>query len=320
MLLVIRINYLLLNNLLAITNKRTYYKNIIYSIFPNVINLTKNKRCVNDQDRKVMDNLVDEILNSKDKPELLEILQKYNIKIVRNIKDIDTTKNICHMNSSCEFVNKMVMDKHHPHKKYRVGDELICRKTLQLKKQKTYVNYTYSIIQINETSMILNDDDEDIEVSIEMIEKHFKLPYARTCSSVQGMTINENITIWDFWNNFVNKYWLYTAITRTTELSNVRIFTGKQKDLTDMLKEKIVKMIKFHKESDAKACREWNGDYIDVEYVLEELKNTSNCKYCGEPIDITGNECFSVDRINNDLAHIKSNCQIICVTCNVSKK
>jgi ATP-dependent exoDNAse (exonuclease V) alpha subunit len=306
---------------LVIKDKREYYKNVIYSIFPNVIELTKNKRCKTEEDREKMDSFIQDILNSTgDKKELLDILKKYDIKIIGNIKDIHTKKNICHMNSSCEFVNKLVMNKYHPDKKYIVGEDLICRKTLQIKKAKTYVNYTYKIIEIKDESMILNDDDEDIEVSKELIEKHFKLPYARTCSSVQGMTIDENITIFDFYNNFVDKYWLYTAITRTTELKNVSIFVGKQKDLTEYINGKIVNMIKFHKESDAKACREWNGNYIDLDFVLEEFKNTSNCRYCGEPIDIYGDECFSIDRIDNDLPHIKTNCQIICVTCNKSKK
>ena len=47
---------------------------------------------------------------------------------------------------------------------------------------------------------------------------------------------------------------------------------------------------------------------------------TDAVRYCGEPIDIYGDECFSIDRINNELPHIKTNCQIICVTCNKSKK
>ena len=305
---------------LVISDKREYYKSIIYSIFPNVINLTKNKRCVNKSDRELMDNLIQEILNSQDKKDLLEVLKRYDIKIVGNINDIHTKKNICHMNSSCDFVNNLIMKKYHPDTKYIAGDELICRKTLQIRKQKTYVNYTYKIVEIKKNTMILNDDDEDIEVDKEMIERHFKLPYARTCSSVQGMTIDENITIFDYYNNFVDKYWIYTALTRTTELKNVSIYVGKQSSTEDYVKGKIMKMITFHKESDAKACREWNGDYIDLEYVLQEFKNTSNCRYCGEPIDILGDECFSIDRVNNDIAHIKSNCQIICVTCNKSKK
>ena len=40
-------------------------------------------------------------------------------------------------------------------------------------------------------------------------------------------------------------------------------------------------------------------------------------KYCLEPIDIMGDSCFSIDRIDNALPHIKSNCQMICVNCNV---
>jgi hypothetical protein len=271
-------------------------------------------------DREIMDNLNREILNSNNKSELLDILKKYNISIVSSHRDLTTKKNICNTNSSCDFVNNLVMDKYHT-SKYNVGDELICRKSLKLKKQRAFVNYTYTIMEIKETSMILNDDEEDIEVDKDLIEKYFKLPYARTCCSVQGMTIDDKITIFDFGNYHVDKHWVYTAITRTTELSNVSIYLGKQKDPKEMLMEKITKMIQHHKQADIKADRLDNwGEYITPSYAYDTLMKTSNCKYCLEPLDVMGDNCFSIDRIDNNLAHIKSNCQIICLNCNVTKK
>jgi len=305
---------------LKVKNVRKYYQNIIYSIFPNVINLTKNKRCVTAEDRKVMDNLNEEILNSNNKSEILDILKKHNISVVNSHRDLTTKKNICNTNSSCDFVNKLVMDKYHT-TKYNVGDELICRKSLKINKQRAFVNYTYTIMEIKENTMILNDDEEDIEVDKDLIEKYFKLPYARTCCSVQGMTIDDKITIFDFGNYHVDKHWVYTAITRTTELSNISIYLGKQKDPKEMLMEKITKMIQHHKQSDIKADRLDNwSEYINTSYAYEMVMKTNNCKYCLEPIDVMGDNCFSIDRIDNNLAHIKSNCQIICLNCNVTKK
>lgn len=67
-------------------------------------------------------------------------------------------------------------------------------------------------------------------------------------------------------------------------------------------------------------------DYIDVEYIktkLEECKNI--CKFCHiemKTINFSPSEQsqFSVDRIDNNLPHLKSNCQIICLNCNTRKK
>jgi hypothetical protein len=314
---------------LKVKNVRKYYQNIIYSIFPNVISLTKNKRCGTAEDRKIMDNLNKEILNSNNKSEILDILKTHNISVVNSHRDLTTKKNICNTNSSCDFVNNLVMDKYHT-TKYNVGDELICRKSLILKKsiksliniligkkqQRTFVNYTYTIMEIKENYMILNDDEEDIEVDTDLVKKYFKLPYARTCCSVQGMTIDDKITIFDFGNYHVDKHWVYTAITRTTELSNISIYLGKQKDPKEMLMEKITKMIQQHKQADIKADRLDNwSEYINTPYAYEMVMKTSNCKYCLEPIDVMGDNCFSIDRIDNNLAHIKSNCQIICLNC-----
>jgi hypothetical protein len=96
---------------------------------------------------------------------------------------------------------------------------------------------------------------------------------------------------------------------------------GKQKDPKEMLMEKITKMIQHHKQSDIKADRLDNwSEYINTSYAYEMVMKTNNCKYCLEPIDIMGDNCFSIDRIDNNLAHIKSNCQIICLNCNVTKK
>jgi hypothetical protein len=135
------------------------------------------------------------------------------------------------------------------------------------------------------------------------------------------MTIDDKITIFDFGNYHVDKHWVYTAITRTTELSNVSIYMGKQKDPKEMLLEKITKMIQHHKQADIKADRldNWT-EYINTQYAYEMLMKTNNCKYCLEPIDIMGDSCFSINRTDNNLAHIKSNCEITCWLCNVSMK
>ena len=64
-------------------------------------------------------------------------------------------------------------------------------------------------------------------VSIDIIQKHFIYGYGRTCHSYQGSTRKNDITIFD-WNFFyASRKWIYTAITRTTDLNKVYIYNGK---------------------------------------------------------------------------------------------
>ena len=85
------------------------------------------------------------------------------------------------------------------------------------------VNYEYTIIDISETSLTLKDCsiDESYILPIKLIEDNFIHGYCRTCHSYQGSSIDDKLTIfdWDFY--FVNRKWIYTAITRATNLNNV---------------------------------------------------------------------------------------------------
>ena len=48
--------------------------------------------------------------------------------------------------------------------------------------------------------------------------------YCRTCRSFQGCSIDEAITIFDHKFTNVNRKWLYTAITRATDLKQVYFY------------------------------------------------------------------------------------------------
>ena len=61
-------------------------------------------------------------------------------------------------------------------------------------------------------------------------------------------------------------------------------------------------------------------DYVDTDWVVDKLKNGS-CVYCSEPFDLSGGVAgFSVDRIDGDLAHVKTNCQVCCLVCSSIKR
>jgi hypothetical protein len=215
------------------------------------------------------------------------------------------------------------MKKLHPNTKYQVYQDLICRKSFKQKsKQVGYVNFTYTILDIDDEKnkyTLTDGESDDIVVTKEQIESYFKLPYARTCHSQQGLSIDEKITIFDLKHPMVNTKWIYTAITRTTDLNNIQFYMGSKYSLEnnaiDGIIYKLKNDIENHKIADKNANRDMS-DYVDVEWGLNILEKTNRCAFCMKDIC----EDFSIDRLDNSKGNSKNNCQIICWLCNVSKK
>jgi len=85
--------------------------------------------------------------------------------------------------------------------------------------------------------------------------------------------------------------------------------------------------LQLHKKEDKKYERTYNEeDYINTDWIKNTLITCDNtCSICHRGLKLTNyeylsKEQFSVDRINNKIAHIQSNCQIICLECNLKKR
>ena len=161
----------------------------------------------------------------------------------------------------------------------------------------------------------MSDGDDEFVVNKSVMGAWFKLPYARTCYSYQGMTEDEPITIFGINEFLVDIQWLYTAITRTTRLDNLYIYVGKT--VEDDIKGKCNNMVDSHRRADIDAGRAIIGEYITASWINSNLRKTRTCKFCRVGLDFDN---FSVDRIDNDVCHRQDNCQLICSHCNVSKK
>jgi len=171
----------------------------------------------------------------------------------------------------------------------------------------------------------LEINNDVVELSKDIINNKFCLPYCNTCHSMQGDDIEGKYIIFDYDNHYVNLKWLYVAITRATDLNNVYFYTGNLNKKEQENKEKIKKMIDSYIEQDKKANREINEKkYIDCEWVLAKMiKQNSSCVHCHNVIEIDTDDKdnkLSVDRIQNELPHYKNNCVLSCVHCNVTKK
>ena len=69
-----------------------------------------------------------------------------------------------------------------------------------------------------------------------------------------------------------------------------------------------------------------NHEFVDYDWMMRKLKECKfQCTLCNSrfTLDVNNgnfNSNITVDRIDNKLAHIKSNCQMACLHCNASKK
>ncbi|MFM7978143.1 MAG: C-terminal helicase domain-containing protein, partial [Candidatus Fonsibacter sp.] len=71
---------------------------------------------------------------------------------------------------------------------------------------------------------------------INLVKNNFSHYYCKTCHSFQGNTIDEAITIFDHKFAYVPRKWLYTAVTRATNLKHVYFYdydesAEKEKDM-----------------------------------------------------------------------------------------
>ena len=60
------------------------------------------------------------------------------------------------------------------------------------------------------------------------------MPYANTCDSVQGLSIDNKITIFDCNTPYVDRYFIWTALTRSTDLNNVQIYKHSKEEVMSL--------------------------------------------------------------------------------------
>ena len=140
-----------------------------------------------------------------------------------------------------------------------------------------------------------------------MFNKYLDHPYIKTCHCVQGTTIRDKYVIFDWKYFYVSVKWFYTAISRCSNINDIYFYDGD--DNIKPLKYDI--SISSYKNQDKNRVYD-NKDYIDYTWVGETLKKQKyQCALCHDLIN-----GLSIDRVDNNIAHIKSNCQIACVQCN----
>ena len=82
------------------------------------------------------------------------------------------------------------------------------------------------------------------------------------------------------------------------------------------------RMITSSRQADKKKNRYDANNFIDKCFLEGLFEDTKNCYYCNQ--EFTYNECcdsfVTIERLNNSIGHIKSNCVLACFFCNIRHK
>jgi uncharacterized protein (UPF0297 family) len=190
--------------------KSDYQDMCIRSIFDNVLRLKVSKRFKNDDDvKKLLDIKKMLFVDSKKN---IDVCKKY-FKKSDVVGDGDIS--IAYKNETCGVVNEYV----HKGEKYYKDLEVVCSKWLK----GFHINETYVIKELGKKKVLLECGDEEFEITIKMLDKHFSYIYCRTAHSMQGLTADGDIHIFDVDFHYANitGNWLWVCITRAKSLDSI---------------------------------------------------------------------------------------------------
>lgn len=307
----------------------------VEKLFPNVLTLKINKRIHDESMKNTLYNIERDLFVKQIPPS--EIVQKYfNDNIISDLEQMKKdkiTRGVSYLDSTAKTLNAHIHSYFQHSKKmatkvktlvngvtYYYSGSLICKANLKVQNNRMFPNYEYKIVKMNNKTFTLMDvlDKETMyEVSIDSIVKNFSLPYVNTVHSSQGSDIPQKYVIADWKRDDITINWLYTAITRTTSLDDVYFLDFNTKEQNKLSVAKM--MVATYKIQDKNAKREYDNDmFVTPEWIVERHRQYPSCRTCGcyMSFEKHADNKLSVNRINNDLAHTKANCELLCAKCN----
>ena len=294
---------------------------IINMVFNNQINLKISKRLKSEEDKQKLNKLKNQVFNMN-----LDIstIMKEHFKIIYNINDITTTQNVTYSNNTAQRVAEHVHNKKtYDTKKimtlnnivYYKNMPLVCRKAIRTQKLTLHTNYIYTLNGITkDKNIILFEPFEQIEHTITPAQfmESMRLNYARTGHSIQGRSIGENFTICDIDSSYVNRRWIWTALTRARNLNDITIYlmSEEQKDTSYQRKIEqyfniIIKKINKNRK---------DKQLFNIDMIMNEIEKTPLCGHCKTPFNcvVYDGEIITNIKINTNDDKLKvccSNCQ-----------
>ena len=169
---------------------------------------------------------------------------------------------------------------------------------------------------------ILSGAEYDIKRE-KLVKENLSLPYCRTGHVIQGRSVSGNVVIFDTkLSALVSRNWLYVVLTRARDLSNVFYVDN---TVETMCNKQIENKIWSYKKQDISAGRFWKREKeLSAEYIVDMSKKQGHmCFLCGSVMNFYNKpddpNNWSVDRLNDSLAHVKGNCKLSHISCNVGK-
>ena len=274
-----------------------------------------------------------------------QIIKKYGHffgEPVHSLDELKTTHNLSLTNDTRDVVNDHVFQKILKKKSIQKGDKMICKgyipkaKHIQIafprkhRLEKLYRNRRYTVESYDDKKVLIIDDnlpDEFIQLSRAVFDDSFEMPYCTTVYSSIGLTITEPTTIFDWKMKHANDNWFWTAITRATSLKNIHFYVGPtllyRNHKEEQLRRHIRAKLQSHKIYDKEQGFQYKeSEFVDEDWVIKELRRVHYIcaeQQCEMVTTKGSNRQWSIDRKDNEQGHIKSNCRVICVSCNKAK-
>ena len=290
-----------------------YIQYAIECIFKNRINLTEIKRQSNKEDilkiKKIKTLLFE---TDTDIKEILNMFPRIKVD-----ECYSNAVNICYFNDSCNRVNNLFSNG------IRQGTTVICKKYFQIKGKTLNTNYLYTVKSIDNNNIIVTDDNEEYIIPVNRTKQLFKPAISFTAHSVQGLSFDDNIIIFDAYSHMITRKWLWVAITRARNLSQIKICTDLR--YCEDIKNLGSKIDSYRETDILKGCNFKEHPLITKTQIREKIVNQLYCCYhCRQPISLNYDNDdmmqWSLDRISNSGYHTNKNTVVSCLSCNHSKK
>ena len=136
-------------------------------------------------------------------------------------------------NVTCKEVSTSIRQLLGKTTEYEIGEKLICREYFKSLKTTYDVNYEYEIVDTCDKYLTKKEvhSNEETTVPLSTIRSKFIFNYCATCHSLQGSSISGPVTIFDWNHYFVDKKWVWTAITRATNLDDLYFYDYDDEDI-----------------------------------------------------------------------------------------
>lgn len=202
----------------------------INQLFPFQMELTKCKRMTLEADNRQMESLCKAFLEAPDVRSLKLIIRMAfrDMPRARAIEALSRQNDdfiaVCYYNQTCHDLATSALTT-----KLQSGVHLVNRRRLNLKGRVMQVNFEFEVLHVGDRHVklksLFNEDGHDVfeNVPKNHVINHMHWVKTRTCHSLQGSSLSGKLLLFDLSSPHVTKEFLYVALTRARDLSEVYI-------------------------------------------------------------------------------------------------